>query len=113
MNANPRFDALVGVKTSVPLRNPALDLDCASHCLDDAAKLDHRPVAGALDELPVMHRDGGVDEIAAQRSQAGESALLVGSRQSAVTDNVGDEDRGDLSARAHASFYAVTASLRP
>ena len=55
---------------------PFCDLDRETHRVDDAAKLDDGPVAGALDEPPTMDSDGGVKEIAAQRPQPGQRSLL-------------------------------------
>ena len=66
MNADADLDARVRRKTGVALGKPALHVDGRSHGLDHAAELDHRPVAGALDEPPVVDGDGGVDEVAAQ-----------------------------------------------
>ena len=43
-----------------------------------------------------MGGDGWVDEIATEAPQARECALLVRPGQPAVTDNVGDQDRGEL-----------------
>ena len=50
-----------------------------------------------------MRGDGGVDQIAAKAPQARERALLVRPGESAVTDNVGDQDRGELSGLGHSS----------
>ena len=54
-----------------------LHLDRAAHRVDDAAELDDAAVAGALDDAAVMSGDGGVDQIAAQRAEAREDAVLV------------------------------------
>jgi hypothetical protein len=41
------------------------------------AKLDDAAVAGALDDAPVMHGDGRIDQVAAQRPQSREDAVFV------------------------------------
>jgi len=53
----------------VALDEAVLHLDRIAHRIDHAAEFDERPIAGALDHAPVMHGDGGIDQIAAQRSQ--------------------------------------------
>ena len=75
----------------------------AAHGVDDAAELDERAVAGALDDAAVMHGDGRVDEVAAQRPKPRERALLVRAREPAVADHVGGEDGGELAGFGHSS----------
>ena len=70
-----------GGRPGVALDHAVLHLDGAAHGVDHAAKLDDAPVAGALDDAPVMHGDGGIDQIAAERPQPRQRPLLVGSRQ--------------------------------
>ena len=48
-----------------------------------------RAVAGALDDAAVMHGDGGIDQIAAERPQPRQSAILVRAGEPAVADHVG------------------------
>jgi hypothetical protein len=47
--------------------------------------------------------DGWVDEIAAQRAQPGQNQFLVGAGEPAIADDVGGEDRRQLSALRHVS----------
>ena len=49
-------------------------------------------VAGALDDAPAVGGDGGVDQVAAKSPKARERAFLVRPGESAVTDNIGDQD---------------------
>jgi hypothetical protein len=42
----------------------------ATHGLDHAAKLGDEPIAGALDDPPVMVGDGRINQIAAQRAES-------------------------------------------
>ena len=95
MNADAKFDAALGRQTGVALDHAALHFDRAAHGVDDAAKLDDGSIAGALDDAPVMHGDGGIDQVAAQRAKPRQSAILVRSGEPAVADHVRDQDRRD------------------
>ena len=58
-------------------------------------------VAGALDDAPMMHGDGGVDQIAAQRPQPRQNPVLVGSGKPRIADDVGHQDRREFARFAH------------
>ena len=47
------------------------------HYGDHAAELDDTAAAGALDDAAVMHRDGGVDQVAAKGPKASEDAIFI------------------------------------
>ena len=78
-----------------------LHFDRAAHRVDDAAELDEHAVAGALDDAPVMHGDGRIDQIAAQGAQPREGAILVGAGEPAVADDVRRQDRRNFARFAH------------
>ena len=59
MDANPKFDALVGRDPSVALDHRPLDFNGAVHCVDDTPELDNCAIAGALDDTSVMGRPSG------------------------------------------------------
>ena len=101
MDSDPEFDAPVRRKASVALGHAALHLDGAAHRIDHAAELNNCAVAGALDDSPVMHRDGGIYEVAAERSQPCQNPVLVGPREPRVADDVGHQDRRELPGLAH------------
>ena len=101
MNADPEDDAAILGHPGVALDHGVLNFDGAAHCVDDAAELDDRAVAGALDDAPVMHGNGRVDQVAAQRSQPRQDAILVGAGKTAVTDNVRANDRRKFPGLAH------------
>ena len=88
MNADAKFDALFRRQASVALDHAGLHFDRAAHGVDHAPELDDRAVAGALDNAPVMHRDDGVDEIAAERPQARKDTILVRACEPAISDDV-------------------------
>src|ERR1700722_8078432 len=96
MDADAKFDAFFGRQAGVALDHAGLHFDRAAHRVDHAAELDDAAVPGALDGTAVMRSDGGVDEIAAEATQARQCAFLVHPSESAVPDNVGDQDRCEL-----------------
>ena len=79
MDADPKFDALVGRDLSVALDHRPLDFNGEVHRIDDAAELDDAAIAGALDDPAVVHGDDRVDQVAAERPEPGENPVLVGS----------------------------------
>jgi hypothetical protein len=101
VNADAKVDALLGRDASVALDHGGLDFDRAAHRVDHAAELDDDPVAGALDDAPVMGSDGGFDQIAAQTPEPRQGAILVRSREPAVADDIRDQNRRDLPGLAH------------
>jgi len=48
-----------------------------------------------------MGGDGGIDQVAAKAPR--KRAILVGAGEPAVSDDIGDQDRGDLPGLAHGS----------
>ena len=78
-----------------------LHLDRAAHGVDDAAELDDRAVAGALDDAPVMDGDGRVDQVAAQRPQPRQRAILVRAGEPAIADHIRSQDRRKFPGLAH------------
>ena len=90
MNADAKLDATFGRQAGVALDHAGLHLKGATHGVDDAAELDDRAVAGALHNAPVMHRDDGVDEIAAKRSQARKDPILVRACEPTIPGDVRD-----------------------
>src|SRR5271169_935374 len=70
MYADAELDSAVLGHAGVALDHRVLDLDRAADGVDDASEFDQRAVAGALDDAPVMDRDGRVDKVAAQRPKS-------------------------------------------
>ena len=100
MDADAKLDAALG-HAGVALDHGVLHFDRAAHGVDDAAELDERAVAGALDHAPVMHGDGRIDQVAAQRPQPRQGAILVGAGEPAVSDHIGGEDRREFPGFGH------------
>ena len=101
MNADAKLDAALRRHAGVALDEAALHFDGAAHGVDHAAELDEAAVAGAFDDAPLVHRDSWVDQVAAQRPQPGECAILVDAREAAVADHIRDEDRCNLPGLGH------------
>ena len=94
-------------QAGVALDHSVLDLDGAAHRVDHAAEFDDRAVAGALDDAAMMESDGWVNEVATQRAQPRERALLVGTGEPAIADDIGDQDRGEFARLAHRAPLGV------
>ena len=101
MDADPKFDALVRRDLGVALDHRSLDFNGAVHRVDDAPELDDCAIAGALDDAAVVHGDGRVDQVAAERPQPRQNPVLVGSGKPRIADHVGHQDRGQFSGLAH------------
>ncbi len=65
MDSDADLDALTSGNAGIAVSEPRLHLHGRAHGVDHAAELDHRAVAGALDDAPVMDRDRRVDQVAA------------------------------------------------
>ena len=81
-------------QAGIALDHAILDFDGAAHGIDDAAEFDDRSIARALDDTTVMNGNCGIDQIAAQGSQPRENSVFVGPGKAAVTDHIGNQDRG-------------------
>ena len=92
-----------GGNAGVALDHAVLDLDRAAHRVDHAAEFDDDAIAGALDDAPMMHGDGGINQIAAQRPQPRKRSVLVRSGEPAVADDIGHQDRCNFPGLAHSA----------
>ena len=111
MNANAELDASLGRQAGVALDHAGLHFDRATHRVDNAAELDDGAVAVALDDAPMMRGYCGIDQVAAQPPQPRQGSVFVRSRESAVTDNIGDQDRSDLPRFRHGAFSRVPSTM--
>jgi hypothetical protein len=107
MDADPKFDALVGRDLGVALDHRPLDFNGKVHSVDHAAKLDDRAVAGALDDAAVMHCDGRVDQVAAKGPKASKDSIFIRTRKPRIADDVGHQDRRELSSLGHGASAEV------
>ena len=65
VNADAKLNALLGRHAGVALDHSGLDFNRTTHRLDDAAEVDKNAVPGALNDSPMIHRDRGINQIAA------------------------------------------------
>jgi hypothetical protein len=68
MDANAKLDAALGRQSSIALDHAGLHLDGAARCINHASELNEDAVSRPLNDAAVMQRDGGVDQIAAERT---------------------------------------------
>ncbi len=105
MNADTEFDLATGRHACVALDHGVLHLDGATHRIDHGTKLDESAVPRTLDDAPVVDRDRRVDQIAPQRAQPSERAVFVCAGQSAESDHVGGQDRGEFADFGHCAPF--------
>src|SRR5208282_3640366 len=74
------------------LNQAVLHFDRAADCIDYAAKLDDRAVAGELDDASVVGGDCRVDEIAAKAAEARKRPVLIGACKPRVADDMAMSD---------------------
>jgi hypothetical protein len=67
---------------------PALHLDGAAHCVDNAAEFNDGSIACALDYPPVVNGDYRVNQIAPKCPQPRQYSILVRAGKSAVPDHI-------------------------
>jgi len=70
VDADRKHDLTVLGHSGVAPDHRVLHFDGKPHGVHCAAELDDASVAGAFGDPPVMRRDGGVDEVAAQAPEA-------------------------------------------
>ena len=101
MDADAELDAALGRKAGVALDHAVLHLDGAAHGVDHTAELNEIPVAGALYHAPVMHGHCRIDQIASERAQPRQCAILVHAGKPAVSDHIGCENCSELPGLGH------------
>ena len=92
MDADAKLDAALRWQAGVALDHAVLYLDGAAHGVNHAAELYETSVAGTLHHAPVMHGDGRIDQIAAERPKPCQRAILVGAGEQTVSDHIGRQD---------------------
>ncbi len=71
-----------------------LDHDRAAHGVHGARELDQGAVAHELNDAPAVLADRGLEELPVQGLEARQCALLVGTHEAAVADDIGGQDGG-------------------
>ena len=92
MNADAEIDAPVLRHAGVALDHRVLYFDRAAQGVDHAAELHYRAVASTLDDATVMNSDCRVGQVAPERPEPRQRAILVRAGEPAVADHIGDQD---------------------
>jgi hypothetical protein len=92
VDADAKLDAALRRQAGVTFDQASLDPNRAAHRIHHTAELDDASISGALDDPAVMGGDCRVDQIATEAPQARQGAVLVGSGEAAVSDDVGHQD---------------------
>ena len=94
MDADAKFDPLVEARKPLTLRSntwraaTSIAQRTASTTLRE---LDDAAVAGPLDDAAMMHRNCGIDQVAAQGAQSRQSSIFVRARKVGYNgDHIGD-----------------------
>ena len=77
----------------IALDHAVLHLDGAAHGVDHATKFDKRAIACPLHDAPMMHGDGRINQVALERPQSRQCAILIGACQSAIPNPIRRQDR--------------------
>ena len=72
-----------------------LHLDRAAQRIDDAGELDQQAVAHCLDQPTAIGGDLRLEDLLQVGLEAGARALLVDLAQTAIADDIGDQDGGE------------------
>ena len=89
MDADAELDAALGWQARVALDHPVLHLDGTAHRVHHTAELDEDAIAGAFYDVPIVHRDGWIDQIAPQCPEPRQRAIFFRARKPAVSDHIG------------------------
>ena len=108
MDADAEFDAALGRQASVALDHAVLYLDGAAHGVDHATKFDKRAIACPLHDAAVMHGDGRIDQVASERPQSRQCAVLVRTGESAISDHIRRKYRREFPGLGHEAPSATT-----
>jgi hypothetical protein len=84
-------------------RSTVLHLDGAANGIYHATKFYENTIPCPLDDVAIVHGDGGIDQIAPQPAQSRQGPILVGTGELAVPDNICRQNCGQLSGLRHGS----------
>src|SRR5579864_992370 len=95
IDANPQLDASSSFRFTAHFGNTALNFDRTFDGIDSAGKFQEKTVAHCLYKPTATRLYGGVDYGAAQSGHRGQRSGLVIPHEMAVTDDIGQNDRGE------------------
>src|SRR6185503_5903992 len=108
VNANAEFYPAFRRHTRIALDHCILHLDSAAHGIHYAAELDDGSIAGALDYPTPMDCDGWIDQIAAQRPQPRQSAILIRTGKPAEPNHICRQDSREFPLFGHYLYGSST-----
>jgi hypothetical protein len=106
MDPNPEGDTPLLGQPGIALNHAVLHFGGTADGVDRTPEFDKNTVPGAFDHPAPMHGNCRVDQIASQRSKPSQGALFVRSGQSAISDDIGGQDRGQFADLAHSAFLS-------
>ena len=101
MDTDAELDTSIRRHAGIAFDHAVLHLDRAPHRVDHAAELDEGSIASAFHHASGVHRDGRINEVAAERPESRERPIFVRPSQPAVSDDIGGQDRRKLAGLAH------------
>src|SRR6202011_6249281 len=93
IDPDTELDALLLRHPDVAFSHLLLNLDGATHRIDNAGELDQQPVASRLNNAAAVLLDLWVGKLASQLLQRSESAFFVRSHQTRISSELGRQDR--------------------
>ena len=90
----------------------ALDLNSASHGIDNARELGQQAVAGVLHNPAAVLPDLRINQLAEMCLQAFVRTLLVGAHKPRITGHVGGKDGGETAGRGHGGGRPLWSKVR-
>src|SRR5262245_25890692 len=100
MNADAKFDPPFSRQAGISLDHAVLDFNRTANSVDHAAELDDEPISHAFHDASVVYRYSRIDQVAAERPQPRQRAILVCTSKTAITDNIGSKEGGEAALNA-------------
>src|SRR5262249_49368268 len=101
VNTDAQLNSTLCRQTGIAFDHPCLQLHSTPNRVNAAPKLGQHAIAGALHDPATMNCYGRIDEVASQRTDACERAILLARRQAAEADDVRHQDCRELARFSH------------
>ncbi len=105
MDADAKFDPPVLRHPGIALDHGVLHLDSTAHGIHHAAELNDGSVTRALHHPALVHGYGGIDQVAAQRSQPRQRSILISAGKPTESDHIGSQDGRKFSLLWHVFLF--------
>jgi hypothetical protein len=93
VDADPKFNALISWYVRIAFGHATLNFDCATYRIHNAVELSQQPVTGIFDDDPTMASNIWGKQVLQMFPQPCMRAFFVGTGQSAITSNIGRQNR--------------------